>query len=183
MTLQTFTIREAETQLHDLVKQAQATHQPVILTSEETTAPVVVLLEPDQYAATITNTKEILAVRLNKLEALLDLLTAQWDVANIRQAFPSALRWYLEGVWEASQHRELPFRQLVVILQMAAQGLQMTEFTHTHLTLCRQCLQILHQATVSQDDFAQCDDALIEQGFPVLLNFDEEMVALYVDES
>src|SRR5689334_8264197 len=79
MTIQTFTIREAETQLHDLVKQAQATHQPVILTSEETTAPVAVLVEPEQYAATITNAKEVLAARLNKLEALLDLLTTQWD--------------------------------------------------------------------------------------------------------
>lgn len=182
-TSYTVTIREAETQLRDLVVWTQATRRPIVLTAEETTQPVAVLIEADKYAATSAEPTIVLAARLRKLGELLDVLHANWDVETIRQAFPSAWRWHLEGVWEASQHRERPFRQLVVLLQMAADGLEMSQFTPGDLTLWRECLNILRQPVVTSEELARCDEALIQRDFPVLLDFDDDLVSSYVAES
>ena len=182
-TSYTVTLREAETQLRELVVLTKATRCPIVLTAEETTQPVAVLIEADKYAATSTEPSVVLATRLSKLGELLDVLHANWDVETIRQAFPSAWRWYLEGVWEASQHRERPFRQLVVLLQMAADGLGMSQFTKADLTLWRECLNILRQPAVTSEELAHCDEALIERDFPVLLDFDDDLVNSYVAES
>lgn len=181
--MQTLTIREAETQLQALVNQTQFTHQPVILTNEETATPVAVLMESEQYAASFMMPELVLSTRLNKLFELLSTLDTQWNKEMIRQAFPSAWRWHLEGIWEGSRQREAPFRQLVVLLQMAARQLQMTEFTRAHLALLHSCCQVLRQSTVRLEDLARCDRALIQLGFPVLLEFSDEMIAHYVEES
>lgn len=180
--MQTLTIQEAETQLHVLVKQAQTSQQPVMLT-DEVDAPMAVLIDPVQYGAWTTNAEPLLSVRLQQLQDLLAMLAAQWQVVPVRQAFPAAWRWRLEGVWESSRHREAPFRQLVVLLQLAAHSLQMTDFTREHLALFQQCVATLRQPAVTMADLAQCDEALITQGFPVLLEFDDEMIAAYVNES
>ncbi len=179
----TLTLREAETRLRELVEQAQVTHRPIILTAEETTQPVAVLMEVDRYAITSGNPSLILTTRLRKLGELLDLLKNHWDVNAIRQAFPQTWCWHLEGVWEASQHREPPFRQLVMLLQMAGDDLDMTQFTEADVLLWRECLDVLKQPVVTPGDLAHCDEALIEHDFPVLLNLDEDTVALYVAES
>lgn len=181
--MQTLTVREAETQLQHLVKQAQTTHRPVILTSEETLEPVAVLLEPEQYAAVAIDPTLILSTRIGKLEKLLELLAAQWERSAVRQAFPGAWQWHLEGVWQASRHRERPFRQLVVLLQMAGQDLKMAAFTQEHLALWRKCLNTLRQPQVSLASLIECDTALSQQGFPVLLALEEDMIDLYVAES
>jgi len=91
-------------------------------------------------------------------------------------------RWSLEGVWEASEDRETPFRQLTILLQMAIDGMNMTDFTQKHLAALKKCLHILRKARVDQDDLIACDDALTQVGFSILLNFDEEVLALYDDE-
>lgn len=179
--MQTLTIQEAETRLHALVKQAQTSQQPVLLTDEIAT-PMAVLIDPVQYGTWATTNEPLLSSRLQQLQDLLATLAAQWQVEPVRQAFPSAWRWRLEGVWESSRHREDPFRQLVVLLQMAARSLQMVDFAREHLALFQQCVDILRQPVVTMADLAQCDEALITQGFPVLLEFDDEMIATYGDE-
>ncbi len=180
--MQTLTVQEAETQLHALVQQTKTTHQPVILT-DEVAMPVAILIEPAQYAAWATSPELVLQTRLYQLQELLDTLSTQWEVDVVRQAFPGAWRWRLEGVREGSRHREAPFRQLVVLLQMAARPLNMAEFTRDQLALFYACLERLRQPKVTLTDLAQCDQALIQQDFPVLLQFDDEMIAHYVDES
>ncbi len=179
--MQTLTIQEAETQLHALVKQAQTSQQPVMLTDEVAT-PMAVLIDPAQYGTWAITAEPLLSARLQQLQDLLAMLAAQWQVVPVRQAFPAAWRWRLEGVWESSRHREAPFRQLVVLLQMAARSLPMADFTREHLALFQQCVATLHQPVVTMTDLAQCDEALIAQGFPVLLEFDDEMIAAYGDE-
>jgi len=177
------TLREADTQLRDLVKRTQTTHKPVVLTAEGTAEPVALLVEANEYALPNGDSVADLATHLNKLEQLLDLLDTLWQVEAVRQPFPSAWRWRLEGIWHASRQRERPFRQLVILLQMAADNLEMARFTRADLALWRECVQILQQATVTRDDLIRCDEALIQHNFPVLLDFDPETVALYVTNS
>lgn len=177
--MQTLTVRETDIHLQRVLKQAQATHQPVLLVSEETAAPMAVVMEPTYYAAAAARPDVILVKRLGQLGELLTLLDSQWTEVIIRQAFPAAWRWHLEGVWEASQHRELPFRQLVVLLQMAAQKLDIAHFTREQVATWRACLHTLQQRHVSDNDLIDCDEALLAQGFPILLEFDDEMAASY----
>lgn len=181
--MQTLTVREAEGQLHALVAQTQSTHQPVLLMNDETETPVAVLMESNQYAASLLSPELVLSMRLDKLSELLDTLDMQWDAAMIRHAFPTAWRWHLEGIWEGSRHREAPFRQLVVLLQMATHRLKMSEFTREQLALFQSCVALLQQPKVGLDKLANCDRALIGHGFPVLLEFPEEIIAQYGDES
>jgi len=108
------TLREADTQLRDLVKRTQTTHKPVVLTAEGTAEPVALLVEANEYALPNGDSVADLATHLNKLEQLLDLLDTLWQVEAVRQPFPSAWRWRLEGIWHASRQRERPFRQLVI---------------------------------------------------------------------
>lgn len=180
--MQTLTVKEAETQLQALVNHAQRSHQPVILT-DEVAMPVAVLIEPEQYAAWATAPELVLQTRLQQSKELLDTLAAQWGTETIRQAFPTAWRWRLEGLWEGSRQREAPFRQLLVLLQMAARSLNMAEFTREQLVLFNDCVEYLRRPKVTLVDLAQCDQALLQQGFPVLLEFDDEMIEHYVDES
>ena len=66
---------------------------------------------------------------------------------------------------------------------MAARNLTMADFTREHFVLFQRCLHTLRQPTISLDDLAQCDQALIQQGFPVLLEFEDTIIADYVEES
>lgn len=180
--LQTLSIHEAGRQLQHLVDQTRSTYQPVILTNGETAEPMAILIEPEIYRRFVINYEAILTKRLEKINELLDLLASQWNIEVIRQAFPSTWRWYLEGVWEASGNRETSFRQLTILLQMAIDGINMAEFTQKHLTVLQKCLKVLQKPKVNQEDLIGCDDALNQVGFPILLSFDEEMLALYADE-
>jgi PHD/YefM family antitoxin component YafN of YafNO toxin-antitoxin module len=48
----TLTLREAESRLRELVKQAQATREPIVVTTEETAEPIAVLTVPYATAPT-----------------------------------------------------------------------------------------------------------------------------------
>lgn len=183
MTIQTLSVREAGGQLQNLVDQARNTHHPVILTSDDTAEPVALLVDPSRYEQPDANPETLLNKRLGKVSELLDLLADRWDIDVIRRAFPGSWRWHLEGVWEASHHRETTFRQLTILSQMATDGFDMADFTREHLTVLQQCLHVLCQSQVSENNLIDCDDALSQAGFSILLNFDDDMVALYVDES
>jgi len=181
--LQTLPVREAGHQLQYLVDQTRSTYQPVILTNDQTAEPMAILIDPEIYKRFVLNYETILTRRLNKVSELLDTLAQQSHIEMVRQAFPAAWRWYLEGVWEASEDREASFRQLTILLQMAIDGMNMANFTQNHLATLQKCLRVLRKPEVDQDDLIDCDDALIQMGLPVLLSFDEEVLALYVDET
>ena len=181
MALQTLTVREARNQLYALVDQAQ-NEQPVVLTNDQTAEPVAMLIEPALYSQLTRNDTARLVSRISKINELVELLAQQWHVEPIRQAFPSTWRWYLEGIWEASSHREEPFRQLVVLLQIALDDFAMSDFTKNHLSVLQKCIYTLQNVYMNANDLIACDDALTQVGFPVYMSFVADMMELYVNE-
>ncbi len=181
MTLYTMPLKQAETRLRDLVQRAR--HNPVGLTGGDSAEPIAFLLDANYFASATDDANVILTARLKKLSALLDLLAANWENTAIKAEFPKSWRWQLEGIWEASTHREQPFRQLTLLLQLAADDLNMAQFTQSHLALWQACIAVLQGEVVHSADLAQCDQALSDAQFPVLLNFGDDLVESYVAES
>ncbi len=171
MTLYTLPLNQAENRLHDLVQRARKS--PVVLTAGDSAEPLALLLDAQQFTSVTDDNAFVLKTRLSKLDTLLTMLRDNWDNVAIRKEFPNSWRWQLEGVWEASFHREQPFRQLVLLLQLAADDLDMAHFTHPHLELWQRCVEQLHQLTVTSAELAECDRALSDNGFPIHLSFDE----------
>jgi len=46
------------------------------------------------------------------------------------------------------------------------------------LATLKKCLHMLRKSIVEQADLIECDESLIQVGFPILLSFDEEVLAL-----
>jgi prevent-host-death family protein len=74
--MQTLTVREAETQLQSLVKQAQTTQRPVFLTNEVAT-PMAVLLDSAIYEALQRKERQLFQLQLRHLLQQINAVEAQ----------------------------------------------------------------------------------------------------------
>ena len=120
MKAYTLTLGEAETQLRDLVKRAQSTHRPVVLTTEESAEPMVVLLESSAFEKLRQREKQLFHLQLGRLFQHLDNVQEEWDDHTKRQKFVKAFCSSTRALWDVCPADE---RGLCVTLRMASRRL------------------------------------------------------------
>lgn len=180
MTIQTFTIREAETQLHDLVKQAQMTHQPVILTSEETTAPVAVLTP--LFSDEMNNT-QIGAHRLEMLESVLQMWQQFRNEPETSADYAHLFQSQLRLLSQSDLYRNPDFSALIMLLRLAVRQVSTSPLIAQFEAL-RFGLNALKSADIKTDSLSKVDEMLLNSGLSVQADLgDEELLKRYVEAS
>lgn len=181
----TLTLREAETRLRDLVKQAQITRQPVVLTAEETAKPVAVLVTSDDYEATQQQRQLLFSRQLDHLTNLLEgiassdtLSTADRDATRGKQL--TALRDGLSVLFDIGSERH---QLLTAMLELAVRRLRPTDVSNAHVNALRRGLETLRSPFITETDIEACYTALLDSGIPPGFAYDDDMVQLYVAES
>jgi len=180
MPRQTFTIREAETQLHDLVKQAQATHQPVILTSEETTAPVAVLtpLFSEQ-----SNDAQIASHRLEMLENVLQLWQQFHNKPEVSADYAQLFQSQLRLLAQSELHLNPTFSALLMLLRLAVRQASSAPLL-AQFEAFRFGLNTLKSVDLNANSLSKVDEMLLSSGIDVQADFgDEELLKHYVEAS
>jgi prevent-host-death family protein len=179
MITHTLTLQEAETWLRDLVKQAQTTHRPVILTAKENAEPIAVLIAVDAFEQWQRHQRQLFHLQLTHLAQWLDKVEQQWDAAT-RQGCVAAWQNSIKSLWDTSSE---PVQRLCAALTLSVQRLAPDQLTLAQVAALRYCLALLRDSAPTEAEIEQAHQQLIDSGLPPTMVFDDTMVQLYTDES
>ena len=175
--MQTLTVREAETQLQSLVKQAQTTHQPVLLTNDGAT-PVAVLTPLSDEQPSI---KAALLRRLEILESVMQMWQQHWRDPAISQDAVQLLQSQLRQLGTSAGDHPPALGALVMLLRLAAR--QMTTPTmQQQVQAFAFGVDLLRAKELSWLHVEKVDGLLLASGIDTRATFDgEELLQSYVD--
>ncbi|MFZ4656666.1 MAG: type II toxin-antitoxin system prevent-host-death family antitoxin [Caldilineaceae bacterium] len=176
--MQTLTVREAETQLQSLVKQAQTTQRPVFLTNEVAT-PMAVLLDSAIYEALQGKERQLFQLQLRHLLQQINAAEAQWDDQQARQTFITDFPASTYTLWKACPESA---QDMCIVLDLAACRLSLETLSRQQLAALRQCLLLLQDGGPDDATVELCEQQLIEAGLPPIMGGSDSLVALYMDE-
>jgi len=173
------TLREAEKQLYELVKQAQSTHRPIILTAEETAEPVAVVMEINTFELWQRHRQQLYHLQLKHLAQWLDEVEQQWNNPIIRQECIAAWQSGIKSLWNVCPDAN---RELCAALALSVQRLAPERLTREQIAALRHCLELLRDPAPSKTALEEAHRRLTESGLPPTMAFDNKTVQLYVDE-
>ncbi|MEZ4865416.1 MAG: hypothetical protein R3C14_29170 [Caldilineaceae bacterium] len=180
MTPITLTVREAENeQLRALVQRTQVTHRPIMLTTEDTLEPMVVLLESSVYEELQRKERQFFQIQLRQLDQQLDGAEKQWVDSNARRRFVDAFPTGTHALWKLCP---ADAQDLCVTLDMAAHRLSMESVTIEQLAALRHCLRLLQDGAPTETAIESCERQLLASGLSTLMSGSESLVQLYMDE-
>ena len=179
MKAYTLTLGEAETQLRDLVKRAQSTHRPVVLTAEESAEPMVVLLESSVFEKLRQREKQLFHLQLRRLFQHLDNVQEEWDDDTKRKKFVKAFCSSTRALWDVCPADE---RGLCVTLRMASRRLAPEGLTLAQVAALRGCLELLRDGAPTPAATYLCHQRLIESGLPPTMGGSASLANLYMEE-
>ena len=175
----TLTIREAETQLRQLVQRTQTTHQPVVLTTEETAKPLAVVMEMNAFEQTQRDRLRLFQLQRIHLAEWLDRAEQQWQDEAIRQACVTTWQQSVKSLWEVCPQ---PVRVLCANLALAVKRLKVAHFSLEQIVALRYCLELLRDAAPDQAEIEIAYQQLIDSQLPPRLAFDDSIIQSYIDE-
>lgn len=177
MNPSTLPIAEAELRLSALVKEAQMTQQPVILTAEATAEPVA-LLTPLPSAT--SKQADAVARHLEIAEIILQL----WQETPANSAsYAAMLQSQLRLLSEAVPARPDSFPALLMLLRLALRQVR-PPVSPAQLQVFQQGLTFLRAANLTVDQLATFDHALLEHGIDAQAELgDQTLLQRYVDAS
>lgn len=175
----TVTLREAETQLRQLVQRTQTTHQPVVLTTEETAKPLAVMMEMDAFEQTQRDRQRLFHLQRIYLAQWLDRAEQQWEDALTRQACIATWQQSIKSLWEVCP---LPVRVFCANLALAVKRLNIEQFSLAQITALRFCLELLRDATPDQAAIDTAYGQLIDSQLPPRFAFHDNLIQSYIGE-
>ncbi len=175
----TLTLREAESRLRELVAQAQATREPIVVTTEETAEPVAAVMGIQALEKWHRQQLQLFHLQHRYLMAWLDRVEQEWDDITVRREFVSAWQSTIPSLWEVCPESS---RMLCTILTLSVQRLDPEHLTQTQLEALRHSLTSLRDPTISEATIEKVNQRLIESGLSPMMTFDDKMVQLYIDE-
>jgi len=178
--MQTLTVREAGTQLQALVKQAQATHEPVILTNDIDTP--VALLTP--FVVEKPNQDAILLRRLEILASVTQMWQQHHADPSVSQEAAQLFQSQLRQLGAIDRERSSPaFGALVMLLRLAARTV-MTPTPARQLQALALGVDMLNNPALSWQHIETVDQQLIASGIDARADFgDDELLKSYVNAS
>lgn len=180
MTPITLTVREAENeQLRNLVHRTQATRRPILLTTEDTLEPMVVLLESSVFEGWQRKERQFFQLQLRQLAQQLAMVEQQWTDVSVRQSFVDAFPSSTATLWQLCPEDA---QDLCVTLDMAAHRLSLKSITLKQLAALRCCLHLLQDGAPTEAAMESCERQLIEAGLSPIMSGSESLVQLYMDE-
>ncbi|MBV7334174.1 type II toxin-antitoxin system Phd/YefM family antitoxin [Chloroflexi bacterium TSY] len=172
MTPYTLTMSEAEAQqLRALVERTQSTHRPIILTNEETSEPMVVMVEIDAYEQAQRQQFRLYHLQLTHLSQWLDRVEQNWDDNALHNECILAWQNTMEPLWESCPEQ---MKDLCVALRLSVKQLQPPRFTREQIAALRCCLKLLRDTAPSEAEEEEAHQKLIEAGIPAMLAFDDD---------
>jgi len=177
--MQTLTVREAETQLQSLVKQAETTQQPVILTNDRA-RPVAVLTflgqeKPDQHAGVLR--------RLEILTSVIQMWQQQYADPTVNQEAAQLFQSQLRQLSTTDGERSPAFGALLMLLRLAARQVA-TPTPQRQVQALALGVAALGKQQLSWPDIESVDQQLLDSGLDVRAEFgDEDLLKAYVDGS
>lgn len=175
----TVTLREAETQLRQLVQRTQTTHQLVVLTTEETAKPLAVVMEMDAFEQTQRDRQRLFHLQRIHLAQWLDRAEQQWHDESIRQACIVTWQQSIKALWEVCPQ---PVRVLCANLALAVKHLSIERFSLEQMMALRYCLDLLRDAAPDQAAIESAYEKLIDSQLPPRLVFNNNIIQSYLDE-
>lgn len=177
--MQTLTVREAETQLQALVKQAETTQQPVILTND-TARPVAVLTflapeKPEQNA--------IVLRRLEVLTSVLHMWQQHYADPTVNQEAAHLFQNQLRQLSTTDGARTPAFGALLMLLRLAARQVAKPTPLRQVQALALGVAALGNQQ-LSWLEVESVDQQLLDSGLDVRADFgDADLLKAYVDAS
>lgn len=175
----TLPLSEAGTQLQNLVKRTRATHTPVLLTSEETSAPVAVVLEIDAYEHTQRQQQQLYQLQLLQLKQMLERVTQHWEDCTLRQECVESLQDGIQILWDVCPEgaRGLCASLTLVVNQLAAEHLTLAQVAALQFAV-----KLLRYSTPDANDVEVAYRKLTESGIPPTISLDKTTIQSYIDE-
>lgn len=176
----TLTVSEAENQsLRNLVKHAQTTHRPIMLTNEELAEPIAVLVESSVFETLQRKERQLFHLQLRQLLQAIATVAAQWDVLAVRQEFITLFSAGVTSLWKAAPENA---QDLCVTLDLAVRRLSLERITQQQIAALRNCLELLQDGTPDDALVAQCEQHLIASGLPPTIGGSELLVEAYMND-
>lgn len=175
----TVTLGEAERQLRQLVQRTQTTHQPVVLTTEETAKPLAVMMEMDAFEQTQRDRQRLFHLQRIYLAQWLDRAEQQWTDESIRQSCITTWQQSIKALWEVCPP---PVRVFCANLALAVKRLSIEQFSLKQVTALRSCLELLRDAAPEQAAIESAYGQLIDSQLPPRLVFNDNLIQSYLDE-
>lgn len=177
--MQTITVREAESQLQSLVKEAQLTHLPVILTNDAA-APVAVLTP---FVDLQTEQNDALSRRLEIIESVIQMWLQQHSDPNVSRDAAQLLQGQLRQISVDDGIRSPAFGALVMLLRLATRQVRIPT-PQNQVQAFALGVSVLHSNSLDWNDVERVDQGLLASGIDARANFgDEELLKAYVDAS
>lgn len=175
----TVTLREAETQLRQLVQRTQTTHQPVVLTTEETAKPLAVMMEMDAFEQTQRDRQRLFHLQRIYLAQWLDRAEQHWEDKSVRQTCIATWQQNIKALWEVCPP---PTRVFCANLALAVKRLTLEQFSLEQITALRYGLELLRDAAPDQVTIESAYQQLIDSQLPSRLAFHDNLIQSYLEE-
>ena len=180
MTPITLTVREAENeQLRNLVQRTQVTHRPILLTTEDTLEPMVVLLESSVFEEWQRKERQFFQLQLRQLAQQLDVVESQWADLSVRQHFVDLFPVSTAALWKLCPDEA---QDLCVTLDMAARRLTIKSLARDQLAALRSCLHLLQDGAPTEAAIEASERQLMAAGLPPIVSGSASLAKLYMDE-
>jgi len=179
MIAHTYPINKAESNLRKLVKQARSTHRPVLLTSEETAAPVAVVLEIDAFEQTQRYQQLFFRLQLVYLKNWLTKLEQYWLDETVSEDDIATWKDNVKLLWEIAPRH---LRKFAASFTLSVEKLTPERLTLDQIAALRHSLALFDypelDTTTKRDAYQQ----LTRCGLPPKFVFDDEIIQSYLDE-
>lgn len=180
MVAHTYPLTVVGPKLQTLVKQARSTHQPVVLTSEETAQPIAVLMEMDAFERTQRYQQRLFYLQLMHLAHWLDKVEQQWEDETIRTDCVDAWKDSINLLWDISPES---IRKLAASLILSVQQLAPERLTHQQVAALRHSLTLFPYPVLDDTTKEDAYQKLIESDLPPRFVLGDEIIKSYVEES
>lgn len=176
----TLPVSEAEINLRDLIKRTQTTHNPVLLTSEETAKPVAVVMEIDAYEHVQRQQQRLYQLQLMQLKQSLSQVEQQWKDKSLRKECIAIWQANIVSLWDVCPE---PARGLCASLMLSVKLLDEEQLSLGQVAALQYCIKLLRYSAPDDADIETAYQQLIESGIPPMLSFDDSFIQSYIDES
>ena len=178
MTLQTYTIQEAESQFRFWLNRVHASQQSVILTTDDTQEPMALLMPVTTVG---DDSHEMLVRHVELLESIVPLWQQQLKNASPTQDFAGLCQTQLRIFFERIPDDLPTLSTAVMLLRLAVRTLKAAA-TVDNLTAFQNALAILKTVELTSDDLDKIDQILLNAGLEIQAELgDPELLNAYVD--
>jgi hypothetical protein len=161
------------------VQRTRTTHQPVVVTTEETSEPLVVMLEMIAFERFQRRERQLFHLQLQHLLRLVETTEQAWQKLETRIEFVTAFRAGIRMLWEICPPTVNGF---CAGLRMATNRLSVDSLTSTQLNALRTSLDLLRQESLSEIAIDAGFQKLTECGLSPTITGNAALVQMYMDD-